>query len=182
VNFFRTKAGSLIAITFIHGLAFMLITLLNLSGFFVKNLYRGLFHIGSGKILDFHPFVKFLTKTPLFDATGFTFLNWYNQYFYTWLIVSITFSLFFSLVCYLVCNSKDSIGVNMRPKWVAFSVVLLLINLIGGVIWTPLLNSFSSLIFTWFIYFLVGFGFFYISTFLFCNFVAYGSYIKLKFE
>jgi len=181
VNFFRTRFGSLLAIFLMHLGVFVFVKIFDIVGFFTKNLFNGIFHIGLGKIFDFKPFVAFLVKAPVMKSEGFSFQNWYEQYFYTWIITCIVVSLIFSIICYLICNSIEAVAKDMRPTWWTFAIILLFIAIICGIIWTPLLNSVPAIMFTWFIYFFIGFIPFYISTFLFCGYAAFGSYeIKTK--
>lgn len=182
IDFFtKSLIGGVIGISLIHGFLYLFVKILDKTGFLLKNVFNGIFHLGRGLVISFSPFITALVRTPMPDKIGFTFQNWYSQYFYVWLIMCIIFSFIFSLTCYLFCNSKNSIGTDMQPTWWIFTFILLVFSLVGGIIFTPMLNSIFPLLTTYFIYIMVGYVPFYISTLLLCGFTAKGAYtIKNK--
>lgn len=179
--FTKSLFGGFVGISLIHSFLYLIIKILDKTGFLLKNFFNGVFHLGRTMVVGFLPFISALVRSPMPDKTGFTFQNWYSQYFYVWLIMCIIFSFIFSSACYFICNSKNSIGKDMQPTWWLFTFILVVFSLVGGIIFTPMLNSIFPLLTTYLIYIMVAYVPFYISTLLLCGFTAKGAYtIKNK--
>lgn len=174
--FTKNWMTSFAGVSIIHLIAFFVIKISDKTGFFLKNIFNAIFHLGRTTLITFSPFISSLVRNPMPDKVGFTFQNWYAQYFYVWLIFCISFSFIASILCYFICNSKSSIGKDMQPTWWIFTIILLVISLFGGIIFTPMLSSFFPLFVTYLFYILFVYLPFYISTVIFCGFTAKGSY------
>ncbi len=183
--FTRSTVGNLFGISLIYGFIYLIIQLLHKTGFFFNNIFRGIFKLSKKIEFKFDYIIdKIMYQYPQEGNLKY----WYTESFYKLLIISIVISFIFTVICYLLCNSKTSIGKDRQPIWWLFTVILSTCIVIGGIIWTPLLYIKKDLtiyynapiFFTWVTYLIIGYLPFYISTVLFCGTTAKGAYTIKK--
>lgn len=168
--FAKSKMGNILGSLIIHGFFYVCIKLSYELGLY-KKMFRDIFGVANyTKTIDFKSFIGNLIKL----INEFSIRYWLEEYVYRFSLISIIVSLILTIIFILMYSTRPS-GNDMKSTWNVFAVILLAILIIGGVAFTPIVNS-GLLIWSYINYIIVGFLPFYFSTFLFCGVTAFKSY------